>query len=115
MPNDIDLKEEINKKVIEFLVASGYPVKDDASIYGWMDDDYLDICDHVKTCGLNLSNCSWVDSDWNEFVGTFAESPVEWKQGIDAVVSCNCYLLDGKHFRYTGSHADLIKGITEAE
>lgn len=67
--------------------------------------------EHIKTCGINFARSSYEDSEWSEFAGTFAEDPWPISHGIDAVVTCQCGKVAGRHWRYTGTHAELLNGI----
>lgn len=65
---------------------------------------------HVLACGIASGH--WEDKDWQEFAGTFAEYGDQFRHGIDAVVTCKCGRVTYRTFRYTGSHGDLLRGIT---
>lgn len=67
---------------------------------------------HVAECGIDMDKSTYVDSDWTEFAGTFAEPPWEDRKGTDATIYCNCGKVAGRTWRYTDSIAALIDGIT---
>jgi len=67
---------------------------------------------HLKTCGIDFARSSYDDSEWSQFAGTFADDPWPVSRGIDAIVVCSCGQVAGRHWRYTGTHAELLQAIT---
>lgn len=97
------------------IVARGVLVDRRASEYGWAGYDTGER-EHVRECGADPGASTWADAEWTEFLGTFAEpAPTERRRGIEATVTCNCGLVEGERFRYTGGYAELIRAITEQE
>lgn len=104
-------EQELNSRIVTFVVSNGSLVDPRASQYGWMGDDTGER-EHVMECGLRVPACSWADGEWTEFYGTFAEPASGTHRGVDAVVTCACGLVEGETFRYTGSHGDMLRAIT---
>jgi hypothetical protein len=105
-------KQEYNKALVAFVVGHGSPVRDTTrpSIYsGWMAGDYVEIREHLDTCTIAASRID--DSEWGEFMGTFAEPSVQTQHGVDAVVTCACGQIEGRAFRFTGTFSELVQGV----
>lgn len=103
----------IHAAVVDALVRLGTPVDDQGSHeYGWLADDYTELRMHMAGCRPVYAQCTWTDSDWSEFMGTF--DPPERRKGIDLTVTCQCGVVQGRAWRYEGGHTALIRAITEA-
>jgi hypothetical protein len=105
-------KDEYNKALTAFIVKHGSPVTDGRriSLYsGWMAEDYAEIREHLDTCMITKSRID--DSEWDEFMGTFAEPSVQVQHGVDAVVTCVCGQIQGRAFRFTGTFSELVQGV----
>lgn len=123
-------QDGMKEALITYVISAGGLVTESASrqssrqkIYGgweehgWDDatqDDTPALTVHMRRCSLDLARCSWENSDWLEFNGTFAEPPWEQRSGTDAVVYCACGQVQGRRWRYTGGLAALIRAITSA-
>jgi len=117
-------KEEMKEAIVLYVVEQGDLVREDSTepghgrgtyhMYQDYAKDYSDfgLAMHVNECGLDLPKSTYVDMDWYEFDGTFAEQPWGHREGTDAVVHCRCGKVAGRHWRYEGGLAALIKGVT---
>lgn len=111
-------KDEFRKALFEFIVERGNLVKAGVGRFsqnygGWADyDNGKATRKHLKSCGLDVSKCSYTDGYWQDFQGTFAEPSWEERSGIDALLFCKCGKLKDSRWRYSGSYADLINEIT---
>lgn len=125
-------KEELKEALILYVAQHGELVKESAVSSGWGRGQYsgfndfsgnethraggqydsITLAEHVTECTLDLGRSSYLDTDWYEFDGTFAEEPWGRRQGTDVVVYCTCGRVKGRHWRYTGGLADLIKAVT---
>jgi hypothetical protein len=106
-------KDEFQEAIIRFLVKESTPVGEGDTRWGWIADDYQELGRHLETCSLHIPECSWADSDWTEFAGTFADPPWDERKGIDVKVTCSCGRVKGRTWRYRGSSGDLLRAITD--
>jgi hypothetical protein len=107
-------KAIFHQAVIGALIEHGRPVDLNPSYYNWHDPDPDELRGHLEECGIAYEKCSWQDSNWQEFVGTFAPAGSDCYAGIEAVVTCRCGAVEGRAWRYSDGYADLIRAITEA-
>ena len=110
-----DWRAEFRVALIDEVVRYGSPVSDTASYYGWMDYDWQDKKKEALAVGINYEACTWEESSWDEFQGTFYEGDTR-QYGIDLhLVLTNGTTL---HWRYAGNAGALIialtKGVLEA-
>jgi len=103
-------RELLHRAVTDAIIALGTPVAAETSPYSWMDFEYAELRIHMAHCLPVYEKCTWDDSDWWEFAGTF--DPDVRKQGIDLKLACGCGLLTGRTWRYTDGYAALIRAIT---
>lgn len=118
-------QDEMKTALIGRIITNGGLVRETATRqdyggwreYGWDDatgDDAPALTTHMRACTVDLALSTWTDSDWEEFNGTFAEPPWVHRKGTDAIVYCGCGLVQGRHWRYAGPLAELIRAITAA-
>lgn len=100
---------EFHRRTIAFLISKGQAVSLRESLYGWASYDRT-LDNHIRACRPAYDRCTWQDHQWTEFAGTFADD--NRCNGIEAVIYCSCGEIDGRHWRYEGSYADLISAIT---
>lgn len=104
---------EAHQKIVDFLLREGSPVGEMDTMYGWMARDYAELDEHVKSCGLVYPECKWDDADWTEWGGTFHDDIP--RRGLEVKVYCQCGEVAGRTWRYTGTHGDLLRAITEVK
>jgi len=104
------MRELVHRAVVDALIAGGSPVDQGRHSYGWIDGRYAELRIHMAHCPPVYEACTWYDSSWSEFQGTF-DPPADMK-GIDLKLACRCGLLTGRTWRYSGGYADLIRAIT---
>ncbi len=87
-----DWEAEFKRRMVTFLLSNGSPVRmpDEDTTYGWLARDYRSIYSHLESCAPDMAKCSWDDSEWNEFAGTFAEPQVESRNGMGLKLTCMC-------------------------
>lgn len=102
-------RELLHRAVVDAIIQNGSPVSQDSS-YGWLDSNYAELRVHMAHCRPDYEACTWDDSSWSEFQGTF--DPDVHMRGIDLKLACRCGLLDGRAWRYTGGYAELIRAVT---
>ncbi len=105
-------QDEFHEAVTRYLIAKGTPVSECNPYYGWIAPDYKQLRDHLRDCPPDLARCTWEDSRWTEFAGTFAESDND-RHGIDARTWCSCGQVAGRTWRYDGTIGELLKAVTE--
>lgn len=103
-----------------FILKYGSAVRDDFKAYrsygSWEDYyDSPDVANHLAECAFDLDECSYKDSDWVEFDGTFAEPSWGQRNGLDAWITCACGKVDHRHWRYHGTYQALMEGLTGKE
>jgi len=103
---------EFKRRITDWLIRQGTPVSLKPRQYGWMDDNWQNLYKHLDECHPDYEACTYEDSGWSEFAGTFAEPQFQDRQGIDLCVTCACGKIAGRHWRYEGTHGDLLRGIT---
>lgn len=116
-----DWRAEMKRHMIDVLVRTGAPVRDDPSIYGWQvyewDEQWASRRkgtetrkQRVERVGIDYVATTYVESCWDEFMGTFYEGDTR-VYGVDL----HLVLLDGTrlHWRYSGSLSDLITAVLE--
>ena len=111
-------QEELNKRIVDYILANGSPV--DISVrslyYGWQARDREALYEHLRTCPLDYTKCTFTDDEWTEFAGTFAESDNRCV-GLGAAITCSCGEIAGRPWRmefgYGEGYAEMLKEITE--
>lgn len=111
-----DWRAEMKHHMIDVLVRMGSPVREDASIYGWEEYEWGEHGGtetrraHVARVGIDYAATTYVESCWDEFMGTFYEGDTR-VYGVDL----HLVLLDGTrlHWRYSGSLSNLITAVLE--
>lgn len=104
-------KQEIHRRIINFMLRDGSPVDPKPSYYGWIAHDYEKLFRHLAECQSAYSSCTWDDDEWTEFAGTFADD--RNCTGLKAIITCACGTVAGRMWRYRGSYAELIRGLTD--
>lgn len=110
--------------LLDYIVRHGELVREDFSNYGYSDwqergpwkPDYSGTGLHalavhlLDDCAIDIERSSYTDSEWQEFEGSRAG----WGRyaGLDAVITCRCGHVAGRHWRYTEGYATLLRGIT---
>lgn len=102
---------ELLRRIVTFVARKGSLVDARPSEYGWQGYDTGER-EHVAECGVHALRCTWQDLTWTEFQGTFAEPAILDCQGVEAVVTCACGLVEDERFRYGGSYGDLLRSVT---
>lgn len=105
------LKETLHRAVTDAIIRLGSPVDDGDTTHGWLDSRYAELRIHMAHCRPAYEACTWGDSSWSEFQGTF--DPDVDKQGVDLKLTCRCGLLTGRTWRYTDGYAELIREVTD--
>lgn len=109
-------KDELNRRIVDYLVSNGSPVDPKPSYYGWLADDYRELHAHLSGCALDYAKCDYEDTEWTEFAGTFAELSDSYMKGIKALVTCSCGQVAAREWRVRdGSYAEMLKAITADE
>jgi hypothetical protein len=109
---DPDFRDELTKAIVNLLVQEGAPVGLDASYYGWQADDWRALFDHVAKCKPDYDKCSWKDSYWSEFQGTFYEGDCT-VNGISMRFTCACGHIKDREWRITSSYGELLRKLTQ--
>lgn len=107
---DAKMREKLHRTVTDVIIRLGAPVDDKDTSYGWIDSRYAELRIHMAHCRPVYEACTWDDSGWWEFQGTF--DPDVHEQGVDLRLTCRCGLLTGRTWRYAGGYAELIRAIT---
>lgn len=102
-----DWKVEFKRALIDEIISSGSPVRDNPTSWGYLAPDWREIRDRVASIGVDYAKTTHEESRWWDGADTFNDGYE--KIGIDAVVT----LLDGSvvKFRYDGSASDLIMSL----
>lgn len=108
-----------NGQLTQKGITSGLPRRGDHGGF-WEDfqDDWeiqpnrVGVTAHIRDCGPDVSKTSYEDSEWWVFDGTFAEPAFSRSTGLDLTSSCACGRVKERRWRYEGTMAALIKGIT---
>ena len=113
-----DWREGFKRALIDVVVAHGSPVRERPDFFGWEEyptgwgeETYEPIYakkDHIALVGIDYSACTYEESVWDEFMGTFYEGDTR-VYGVDAWIVC----LDGQrfHWRWKGTASDLIQSV----
>ena len=99
-----EAKAALHAKIVGWLHDNAMWVTSE-DIHGWRE-----LHDHLKACGLDYPKCSFRDDDWWDGCSTFSEG--HEVKGIELKVTCNCGQVTDRPQRYSGSHVELINGIT---
>lgn len=97
--------------LVDFIIQRGSPVTEGNPYYGWLDGHYTELRMHMAGCRPVYTQCTWQESEWDEFQGTF--DPDIRRQGVDLTLTCMCGEISGRTWRYDGGYAELIRAITE--
>lgn len=103
-------EQELQRRVIDFILRDGSPVDPQAGYYSWRAHDWERLYRHMAECSPRYEGCTWADAEWTEFRGTFADD--NECSGLQAIITCACAEIAGRAWRYRGSYGDLIRGIT---
>lgn len=113
-----DWREGFKRALIDVVATHGYPVRDNESFYGWEEypvgwdretgQGIWPKKDHIALVGIDYSACTYHESEWHEFMGTFYEGDTR-VYGVDAWIVC----LDGQrfHWRWKGTASELIQSV----
>jgi hypothetical protein len=115
-----DWKAGYRQAMLDYLARNGSPVKQTGvarSYGGWEDyNRWEEVRRHFSGCAVDVGRSGEVrESDWEEFMGTFAQQPWLTKYGVDADLTCSCGQLEGVHMRLDQSPADILQGLLREE
>lgn len=104
----VSTKADLHAKIFTFLHANASYVRSE-DIHGWRG-----LREHEQSCGLDYVKCSYTDDDWTDGYNSYGGGGSQ-RYGIALKTTCKCGQLTDVPQRYSGTHVDLIRGITEEE
>lgn len=108
-----DWKVGYRKALMAYVAKRGTPVDKRPSIYGWIADDWEKSKRHVLSCGFDFLHTKVEESEWDEFLGTFAGNKT--KHGIDVTGRCKCGAMRDLYFRVDATVADILTALLEED